>query len=55
VVNLGDQTRFYKRMQSFGLCEKIELHGAKHEVFFESDLMRNTAISGFMSFFERQL
>lgn len=55
VVNLSDQTRFFKRLQQTGICEKIELHGAKHEVFFETDLMRSTAIKGMLSFFEQHL
>lgn len=55
VVNLGDQTRFYKRLEPKGICEKIELHGAKHEVFFETDLMRTTAITGMLKFFDKHL
>lgn len=55
VVNLADQTRFYKRLAAKKLCEKIELHGAKHEVFFETDLMRTTAITDMLKFFDRHL
>ena len=55
VVNLADQTRFYKRLAPKGICEKIELHGAKHEVFFETDLMRTTAITGMLNFFDKHL
>lgn len=55
IVNLNDQCKFYNRLALRGLCEKIELHGAKHEIFFETDLMRTTAITKMLNFFNQHL
>ncbi len=55
IVNQQEQTRFFKKLQSLDRCkqlEKIELHGARHEVFFETDLMRTRAMHTLMAFFE---
>jgi lysophospholipase len=52
VVSLSAQARFYKKLQKVGECQKVELHGAKHEVFFETDAMRCRAISSTLTFFD---
>ncbi len=55
IVSIRAQSRVHKRLKELGECQKIELHGAKHEVFFETDLMRNTAIGGMLGFFEETI
>lgn len=58
IVNQNEQTRFFKKLEKLGNCSdlrKVELHGARHEVFFESDLMRTRAMHNLIEFFERQI
>lgn len=56
IVNQSEQNRFYKRLKRLGNCpdvKKLELHGSKHEVFFETDLMRTRAMHNVIEFFEQ--
>lgn len=58
IVNQNEQNRFYQKLERLGNCptlKKIELHGAKHEVFFETDLMRTRAMHTLIEFFEQVL
>jgi lysophospholipase len=51
IVSQSEQNRFYKLLNAIGECKKVELHGSKHEVFFETDLMRTTAVTATLDFF----
>lgn len=56
IVNQAEQNRFYKKLQQLNNCavlKKVELHGSKHEVFFESDLMRTRAMHNLIEFVEQ--